>query len=121
VYKKILLSIVLLFLATGCSTKKYIPIQNKISSNSDLNREFLEENYVLVHPNCSNTKQRWFVYFFIQVSGYTDFTDEYVIDELLNECGGDIVTNLKVEGTLVPLYIINYYGVNATGDVWRRK
>jgi len=106
-------------LFTGCFTKN-IPIQNKISENRDLDYDKLSENYVLIQKDCSNTNQRWMVYA-IPISGFYSFTDEYVIDKLLKECRGDVVTNVQIKDWFFVSGYLNYYGVSAEGNIWRKK
>lgn len=117
--KKVLIFIMLVFLFTGCSVKN-MPIQNKISDKKDLNLGYIEDNYVLVEKRCSNTKQRWY-YTYIPVSGFIVFEDDYVIDEMLNKCDGDIATNVELHDTTFIALLINYYSRTAIADVWRKK
>ena len=109
----------LMFMLHGCVTKD-IPIQNKISDTSNLDLEYLKKNYVLVEKGCSNKKQRWMM-LFIPISGLYSFTDEYVLDELLNECDGDIAANVEINDFFIYTGYINYYGVTTKGDIWRKK
>jgi len=118
-YKKILFSILLVFLFSGCTTK-YIPIQNKVVDHRDLSLDFVKDNYVLVEQGCSNSKQRWF-YYFLPLSGFRVFTDEYVIDEMLTECKGDVVTNVELYDTEFISLVVNFYIRSARGNVWRKK
>lgn len=119
-YKIIFILIVMAIFMTGCSIKKNIPIRNKIINNNELDTEYLNKNYVLIDRSCTNTKQRWFI-MILQISGFYSFTDEYVIDELLEECNGDIATNVTIDWKLIPLYYVSYYEVSTTADIWIKK
>ncbi len=114
----LILSIMILFLS-GCSAKKF-EIENKEYDQSKIDMKYIEENYELISKNYTDDSSR-FMFYFIPFSGFSKLTDSQVIDNYLDDAGGDIVTNVHVENWLFSMISISYYKVTVTGDVWRKK
>ena len=106
-------------LLAGCASKP-VRFTNVTEALTASDQEYLKANFDLVYSGAEITLSRHFLMMY-PLSGYYQFNDETITNELLNKYKGDIVSNLQINKKLIFLLYYNRYYIVATGDVWRKK
>lgn len=124
-----ILVLLVLILSGGCATqqtridlstkKKPLEFTNVIASPTKADEQYLKKHFELVRKDAEITLNRHF-FAYIPLNGFYAFSDVTVVDRLLNNYDGDLVTDLDIEKNLDLLLLYNRYYVYAKGDIWRR-